>query len=151
MIIDFLCLEVGMKTAVVDILGLSPKIESLLDVAHVIEKGLPARSIDRLKAVLKLNDEEVATTLGLSERTINRIRSQPKKKLGTKVGDQLYRAAHIFALATSVFGDEEGAHEWLRSPQFGLGNLVPLKLLTTGAGAREVEDLLGRIEHGTLS
>jgi putative toxin-antitoxin system antitoxin component (TIGR02293 family) len=140
-----------MEAAVVDILGLSRKMESLLDVAHVIEKGLPARSIDHLKAALQLNDEEVSSTLGVSQKTISRLRSQPKKKLGVGVGDRLYRAAHVFALAASVLGDEDEAREWLRRPQIGLGNLVPLDLLTTEAGAREVEDLLGRIEYGVLS
>jgi putative toxin-antitoxin system antitoxin component (TIGR02293 family) len=140
-----------MDAAVVDILGVSRRTESLLDIAHVIEKGLPAKSIDHLKAALQLNDEEVSSALGVSPKTISRLRSQPKKKLGVGVGDRLYRAAHVFALATSVLGDEEQAREWLRSPQIGLGNRVPLELLTTEAGAREVEDLLGRIEYGVLS
>jgi putative toxin-antitoxin system antitoxin component (TIGR02293 family) len=140
-----------MEAAVVDILGLSRKMESLLDVALVIEKGLPARSIDHLKAALQLNDEEVSSTLGVSQKTISRLRAQPKKKLGVGVGDRLYRAAHVFALAASVFDDEDEAREWLRRPQVGLGNLIPLDLLTTEAGAREVEDLLGRIEYGVLS
>jgi len=116
-----------MEAGVVRILGLGRKPKSLLDVAQDIEKGLPARSIDHLKAALQLTDEEVSSTLGVSPKTISR------------------------ALASSVFGDNEQAREWLRSPQIGLGNLVPLHLLTTGAGAREVEDLLGRIEHGVLS
>ena len=140
-----------MEAAVVDILGLSRKMESLLDVAHVIERGLPVRAIDQLKAALQLNDEEVSSTLGVSQKTISRLRSQPRKKLGVFVGDRLYRAAHIFALATSVLGNKEQAQKWLRNPQIGLGNRIPLDLLTTQAGAREVEDLLGRIEFGVLS
>jgi putative toxin-antitoxin system antitoxin component (TIGR02293 family) len=140
-----------MDAAVVDILGLSRRPKSLLDVAKLIEKGLPVKAIEHLKAALKLNDEEVSSTLGVSPKTISRLRSQPKKKLGVGVGDRLYRAAHVFALAASVFGDEGAAREWLRSPQIGLGNSVPLDLLTTEAGAREVEDLLGRIEYGVLS
>jgi putative toxin-antitoxin system antitoxin component (TIGR02293 family) len=140
-----------MGTAMVDILGVGLKAESGLEIAALIEKGLPPKAIDRLKKALGLNDEEVSSALGVSPKTISRLRSQPKKKLGVGVGDRLYRAARVFSLATAVFGDEETAREWLRSPNIGLGNQVPLDLLSTGAGAREVEDLLGRIEHGVLS
>ena len=140
-----------MGTAMVDILGVGRKPAGGLEIAALIKKGLPPRAIDRLKTALGLNDEEVSSTLGVSQKTISRLRSQPKKKLGVGVGDRLYRAAHIFSLATAVFGEEEAAREWLRSPNIGLGNQVPLDLLAIEAGAREVEDLLGRIEHGVLS
>ncbi len=140
-----------MATAMVDILGVGRGAQSGLEIAALIEKGLPPRAIDRLKKALGLNDEEVSSTLGVSQKTISRLRSQPKKKLGVGVGDRVYRAAHVFSLATSVFEDEETAREWLRSPNIGLGNQVPLDLLATEVGAREVEDLLGRIEHGVLS
>ena len=46
---------------------------------------------------------------------------------------------------------EENARQWLSSPQFGLGGAVPLKYAETEAGAREVEDLLGRIENAVYS
>ena len=140
-----------MEEAVVDILGLGRKMDSLLDMAQFIEKGLPAKSIDHLKVALQLNDEEISSTLGVSPKTISRLRSEPKKKLRVVVGDRLYRAAHVYALAMAVLGNEEQAREWLRSPKIGLGNRAPLDLLATGAGTREVEDLLGRIEHGVLS
>lgn len=140
-----------MEETVVDILAVKSEITSLLDVANVIQKGLSPKAIDRLKAALQLNDQEVSSTLGVSQKTIGRLRSQPRKKLAVGVGDRLYRAAHIFALASSALGNEEAAREWLRTPQIGLNSEVPLDLLSTEAGAREVEDLLGRIEHGVLS
>jgi uncharacterized protein (DUF2384 family) len=37
------------------------------------------------------------------------------------------------------------------TPQFGLGGAVPLEYAETEVGAREVENLLGRIEHGVYS
>ena len=140
-----------MEQTVVDILVVKGNVASLLDMASFIEKGLSPKAIDRLKVALQLSDQEVSSTLGVSQKTISRLRSQPKKKLAVGDGDRLYRAAHIFAQATSVFGDDDLAREWLRTPQIGLNNKIPLDLIITGAGAREVEDLLGRIEHGVLS
>jgi len=45
----------------------------------------------------------------------------------------------------------EAGRRWLTSRQFGLGGAVPLEYAETEVGAREVEDLLGRIEHGVYS
>jgi putative toxin-antitoxin system antitoxin component (TIGR02293 family) len=49
--------------------------------------------------------------------------------------------------ATEVFGTVERAQQWLAFPQYGLGGVVPLDYARTEVGAREVETLLGRIEH----
>jgi putative toxin-antitoxin system antitoxin component (TIGR02293 family) len=139
-----------MTESVAQILGVKRHIASLTDVAGAIEKGLPARAIERVKEALALSDAEIAATLGLSAKTISRVRARPRR-LTVVVGDRLYRLAHLFAVAESVLGDAVAARRWLRSPQVGLGNRVPLALITTEAGAREVEDLLGRIEYGVLS
>jgi putative toxin-antitoxin system antitoxin component (TIGR02293 family) len=53
--------------------------------------------------------------------------------------------------AVKVFGGIEEARQWLNSPQFGLGGAVPLDYAETEIGAREVENLLGRIEYGVYS
>lgn len=61
------------------------------------------------------------------------------------------RVARLHALAERVLEDAAVARGWLRAEQPGLGGRVPLALIRTEAGAREVEDLLGRIEHGVFS
>ena len=53
--------------------------------------------------------------------------------------------------AVEVMESEKNARQWLTAPQFGLGGAVPLEYAETEVGAREVEDLLGRIEQGVYS
>ncbi len=48
-------------------------------------------------------------------------------------------------------GREALAQEWLRSPNPALGNEVPLIRAATEEGAREVEAILIRLEHGVFS
>jgi putative toxin-antitoxin system antitoxin component (TIGR02293 family) len=58
---------------------------------------------------------------------------------------------NIFNYAVEVFGDPSLAREWMNSPLIALGGKTPLEFLATKEGAREVEALLGRIEHGDFS
>ena len=53
--------------------------------------------------------------------------------------------------AAEVFESEEVARAWLSSPQIGLGGEIPLDYATTALRVREVENLLGRIDHSVYS
>jgi putative toxin-antitoxin system antitoxin component (TIGR02293 family) len=58
----------------------------------------------------------------------------------------------LFAKAVDAFdGDLESAARWLTTPKEYLGSKTPLSYAKTEAGAREVENLLGRLEHGIYS
>ena len=60
-------------------------------------------------------------------------------------------SARLMRQAVKVFGDKAEARDWLNTPQFGLGGAVPLDYAETEIVAREVENLLGRIEYGVYS
>ena len=53
--------------------------------------------------------------------------------------------------AVEVLESQENARRWLSAPHVGLGGAVPLEYAATEVGAREVDDLLGRIEYGVYS
>jgi putative toxin-antitoxin system antitoxin component (TIGR02293 family) len=82
---------------------------------------------------------------------LQRLAKQRAPRLTPAQSDRLYRLARLVALAEEVFEDRERAHSWLRQAQRGLGGRVPLELMRTEVGAREIEDLLGRIEYGVFS
>ncbi len=56
--------------------------------------------------------------------------------------------AEIAARAMEIFGSRERALKWLNAPVRSLGDRTPLSLLNTPEGITQVEDTLGRIEHG---
>ncbi len=120
-------------------------------VAEAVARGLPKEAMERVKTSLALTDGEVASLLGISPKSVSRMRKDARRPLNLVSSDRLYRLARIFAQARDVLEDDELAREWLRTPQVGLGARIPLSLLATEAGAREVEDLLGRIEYGVVS
>ena len=115
-----------------------------------IRNGLPVASALAFKAALRLTNEELASLLGLSARTL--LRWDPaKSKLDLPSGDRLVRSARLFSIASEVLEDDDAAVQWLRSPQKALGDAVPLELAATDVGARAVEALLGRMEHGVYT
>jgi len=111
-----------------------------------IEAGFTADSVEALRGRLGLSVEEMAGLLGMSARTLGR--RLEGGKLTAEESDRLYRYARLFERAVEVLGSEEKARRWLKSEQWALGSRVPLNIARYGPGAREITDLLGRIEHG---
>lgn len=140
--------------AIVDVLGGRNAIRLEADGTRAwvkrINAGLPATSALAFKGALGLTNEELAALLGVSARTIGRW-NPAKARLDPVAGDRLYRCARLFTLAAEVLEDREAAVHWLKAPQRALGGAVPLELAATDVGARAVEALLGRMEHGVYT
>jgi len=117
---------------------------------EVLRVGLPVRELDDLQASLAVPADRLAPMLGISKATFHR-RKGAGSKLRPAVSDRVVRFARLLGKAVKVFGDIEDAKQWLKSAQFGLGGAVPLDYAKTEIGAREVENLLGRIEYGVYS
>ncbi|MBM4296630.1 MAG: DUF2384 domain-containing protein [Deltaproteobacteria bacterium] len=125
------------------------RITSMDDLRKTVKEGLPYASFEALSERLGLDRDEVANALYLPHRTTARRKKQ--QKLHTDESDRVLRLARIIAQATETLGTERKAVGWLRCPNRALGNIPPLELLDTDIGARQVEDILGRIEHGIIS
>ena len=91
----------------------------------------------------------LASRLGISKATLHRRKT--RGWLGPSESERVVRFARLMRKAAKVFGGSDEARQWLNSPQFGLGGAVPLDYAETEIGAREVENLLGRIEYGVYS
>jgi len=116
---------------------------------EIIRIGLPMRELDDLQASLDVPMDKLAPKLGMSKATLHRRKAQGR--LGPEESDRVVRYARLMGRAVEVMEGEENARSWLTSAQVGLGGAVPLDYAETEVGAREVEDLLGRIEYGVYS
>jgi len=58
------------------------------------------------------------------------------------------RIARLYVLAEGVFGSRAEVQRWLETPNRTLDGVRPLEKLQTAIAAREVEDLLGRVQYG---
>ena len=83
-------------------------------------------------------------------RTLARRKS--KGKLSPDESERLLRLSRVFELAVDLFeGDNAAALRWLTSPRKALEGNTPLAYARTEVGAREVENLIGRMEHGVFA
>ncbi len=114
-----------------------------------IQAGLSFRAVQNLQKALDIPLETVASVLGMSRATLHRRKRQGK--IDEDESEKLVRYQRLLKKAEDVFGDGKSAREWLMHKQVGLGNTVPLDFARTEIGAREVENLLGRLEYGVYS
>jgi putative toxin-antitoxin system antitoxin component (TIGR02293 family) len=85
--------------------------------------------------------------LVIPKRTLARRRAG-KELLSVEETDKALRLKRIAVQAERVFGDPAKAYRWLRKPKRALNGETPVGFLASEAGARAIENWLGRIEHG---
>jgi len=139
--------------AVVEELGgeqtLGRALSSDQDMREAIREGFPPAVVEELMRASGLTLKELASALDLSPRSLQRRRRSGR--LARYESDRLYRLARIVAIANESLGDHERAMRWLKRPNRALGGLAPVTAIDTELGARQVENILGRIAYGGIS
>jgi len=124
--------------------------DNLLEAVKLVEAGIPMSALFRLQRASGLTLERLKQAVRISEGSF--ARRKKSGRFSPEESERLLRIARIFERATALYdGDQDGAREWLQTPIPSLANQRPLDLAQTEPGAREVEDLIGRIEYGVVS
>ena len=130
--------------------------------AHPRVTPTPARRPVQVKATtldVQLNNlahqlgvtlKELAPLLQLSESTLHRRRNTPGQPvLSGPASERMALLTTVVEHGLRVYsGNQQALQDWLRYPLGELNGRTPLQALTTIAGFTEVDDVLGRIEHG---
>ncbi len=119
------------------------------EIIERLKAGLPVQELDELRSDLDLPMDKLVPMLGISKATLHR--RKVTGKLDVVESDRVVRFARLLGKAAAVMESVEAGRRWLSSPQVGLGGSTPLEYAQTEVGAREVENLLGRIEYGVYS
>src|SRR5215469_12285795 len=139
--------------AVIDELGgertLGRHLSSDRDLREAIREGFPPAVVEELMRASGLTLRELASALDLSPRSLQRRRRGGR--LARYESDRLYRLARIVAIANEHLGDHQRAMRWLKRSNPALGRLAPLAAIHTELGARQVENILGRIPYRRIS
>ena len=116
---------------------------SPMEIIEYLHSGIPSSAITQLSETLDMSKEQLCRYTGLKTRTLSR-----RKILNVDVAGRLMRVVSVYLTALKVLEDERMALKWLSSPQVAFEGKLPLELLDTDFGAREVEKLLMKLEHG---
>jgi putative toxin-antitoxin system antitoxin component (TIGR02293 family) len=114
-----------------------------------VRAGLPFAELEALREPLGMSLQELASVAGIPGRTLARRRQAGR--LDPIESERVLRIERLLALATEMLRDGSCARDWLKSPKAALAGQSPLEFADTEVGAREVEQLIGRLRHGVFS
>ena len=138
-----------MKTTTLEKKTASAKAKHPTELIRKIQKGLRFTELETLQNSIDLPFEQLAAKLSISRSTLQRRKAAGR--LSPDESDKVIRFSRLLEHAARVFGNIEKGRAWLKYPQYGLGGAVPLDYARTEIGAREVDNLLGRIDYGVYS
>ena len=116
---------------------------------EAVLKGIPVQAVRVLAARTSSSLAQLQAIAHIDRSTFAR-RARARSRLKPDESDRIVRVARIAALAIEAMGTEDGL-AWLREPSYALGERIPVDMLGTEVGARQVEDVLLRIQHGVYS
>jgi putative toxin-antitoxin system antitoxin component (TIGR02293 family) len=124
-------------------LGTGP---SFLRVREAVNEGLERAAFDNLRDSFGVTAETMARVTRIPMRTLSRRNHRFKPE----ESERILRVAGVFQSALECLDSPVAARRWLNSPKMALAGLTPLECCDTEAGAREVEQLLLRLEYGVF-
>lgn len=115
-----------------------------------IKSGLKFGVLESLSSATGQSLPELASRVGIPPRTLARRKSAGK--LSMEESERVVRLAGLYEKVAELFdGDVMNARQWMSQPKKALGGESPLDYAATEVGAREVENLIGRLEHGVFA
>lgn len=117
------------------------------DWAELVEEGVPILDVVGFGREAGFTADELAKLVHIPPRTYAR-RVKAKARLDIPEGERAVRLMRLYDLAKRLFGTHARTRDWLNHELPALGGRTPLDMARTEPGAREVENVIGAIEHG---
>ena len=124
-------------------------VASFLDLNRLIHDGLPIEAFQHVLRSLGQPEKTIVEGIGISRSTLSRRKQAGR--LGIVDSERAVRLGSVTALGMAALGSAAAAGRWLLKPNAALGGAVPIGLLQTDVGARQVEAVLGRALFGGYS
>jgi putative toxin-antitoxin system antitoxin component (TIGR02293 family) len=127
-----------------------PDPDRFCDLSEMIDKRVSPEMFSLLKETYNVTSEELSLSTRIPVRTIN-SRIQKKQLLTPEESERVVRMMRLFKIAEKTFKGRDKVEKWFRMANRALGGATPLEFARNEQGAREVENILGRIRHGVFS
>ncbi|MDQ3061257.1 MAG: DUF2384 domain-containing protein [Acidobacteriota bacterium] len=121
-----------------------------LKLAQKVEAGFSFDALERLGKTTGLSLERLRVAVRITPRTLTRRKKE--KKLSPEESDRLVSVSRLLAQTFELFeGNADAGMRWFQSPNRALNGQSPIEVAATETGAREVENLIGRLEYGVFT
>ena len=113
-----------------------------------VRRGLPYSVVEALADAIG-SRQELAQAVGMPASTL--ARRKRAGRLTPAESDRTVRIARVVDMSHALMrGDIDTARRWLTTPHGLLDGESPLQRASTETGARDVEQLVGRLRHGVF-
>jgi putative toxin-antitoxin system antitoxin component (TIGR02293 family) len=118
-------------------------------IIFAIRVGIPYSLFDLIQHYTPFSENDWANFLNLSTKSIQRYKFA-SKNFKPLQSEKIIEMAEVTKVGLDVFGEMEKLKLWLNTPNFSLGKLKPIELLTDSYGKEMVIGELTRINYGIL-
>jgi putative toxin-antitoxin system antitoxin component (TIGR02293 family) len=130
----------------IDALGMEPTATPMALIRQ-IEAGLPISAFNRITGHIAPDDVNFRFLI-IPKATLTR--RNKSKQLSPGESEVVARLAKVWEMAVDVYKSEDTARRFLHQPHSLLEGRTPISVaLGTSAGARLIEEILGRLQYGS--
>ena len=115
---------------------------------QAIKAGIPYNLFEIIKDKSPFNQEDWASFLGVSTRTLLRNKLKQNFVFDAIPSEKIIELAEVTALGKDVFDTDAQFENWLNQSNFALGGLKPIDLLSNSYGKDLVMTELNKIDYG---
>ena len=127
--------------------SISDWLQDKLLLSLIIRKGLSYDLFDIIQQSSPYKEQDWAGFLGVSTKSMQRYQKENKtfKPIQT---EKIFEVTEVTILGLDIFGDASKFMLWMQTPNFALGGIVPIHLLSDSYGKDLVMASLTRLDHG---
>ncbi|RZL17538.1 MAG: DUF2384 domain-containing protein [Pedobacter sp.] len=120
-----------------------------LEKSYAVKSGVSKDRLVLFKHTIDLDYDRLSIVLGTTKTTLHK--KQGNDTFSTSISEKVIALMDIYRFGYEVFGAQNKFNKWVQTPNRALGNRIPLEVMDTFFGMREVTDIIGRIQHGVYS
>lgn len=125
-------------------------LENRMLMIYIIKEGVSYSLFSLIQQLTPLSENDWAGILGISKKSLQRY-NQSSKHFKPIQSEKIIEIAEVTNVGVDVFGNVETFKLWLDTPNFALGKLKPIELLSDSYGKELVLGELTRINYGIFA
>ena len=124
--------------------------ENRMLMIYIIKEGVSYSLFNLIQQLTPLTENDWAGILGISKKSLQRY-NQSSKHFKPIQSEKIIEIAEVTNVGVDIFGNLEKFKLWLETPNFALGKLKPIELLSDSYGKELVMGELTRINYGIFA